>query len=279
VTTPPTHCGKRSDRGRRRRRSRCRRCWTPRRARAMAPFLPQIVPRLRARGELDLDESTAVRLRAVSVATIDRRLAGEPKRLQLKGRSGTKPGSLLGAPPACGGSLRSRSGPGPTGKRSRRGSPEIVITGRSRGRRLPARSSPKPSLSQTFSPTGPKRRRAEQGPEMGHRGPGRPALRLPVPGAGHRLRQRQRVHQRPPAGLTRAGADHLHPLARGRKNDGAVRGAEELIGRASRGRLSPLRNPARAGVAQRHPRPAATADELLSHPNRSWSPSTATARR
>ena len=61
----------------------------------MAPFLPQIVARLRACGELDLDEATAVRLCSMSAATIDRRLAGDRKRLQLKGRSGTKPGSLL----------------------------------------------------------------------------------------------------------------------------------------------------------------------------------------
>jgi IS30 family transposase len=31
----------------------------------------------------------------MSAATIDRRLAGKRKRLELKGRSGTKPGTLL----------------------------------------------------------------------------------------------------------------------------------------------------------------------------------------
>jgi len=31
----------------------------------------------------------------MSAATIDRRLGGERKRLELKGRAGTKPGSLL----------------------------------------------------------------------------------------------------------------------------------------------------------------------------------------
>ena len=61
----------------------------------MAPFLPEMVARLRAFGELDLDDATAARLCAMSAATIDRRMAGERKRLQLKGRSGTKPGSLL----------------------------------------------------------------------------------------------------------------------------------------------------------------------------------------
>ncbi len=61
----------------------------------MAPFLPEIVGRLRACGELDLDDAQAAMLCGMSAATIDRRLACERKRLQLKGRSGTKPGSLL----------------------------------------------------------------------------------------------------------------------------------------------------------------------------------------
>jgi hypothetical protein len=61
----------------------------------MAPFLPAIVGRLRAFHELDLDDATAAMLCAMSAATIDRRLAGERRRLEFKGRSGTKPGSLL----------------------------------------------------------------------------------------------------------------------------------------------------------------------------------------
>jgi hypothetical protein len=61
----------------------------------MAPFLAEIVGRLRACGELDLGEAQAAKLCKMSVVTIDRQLAGERKRLQLRGRSGTKPGSLL----------------------------------------------------------------------------------------------------------------------------------------------------------------------------------------
>lgn len=61
----------------------------------MAPFLGEIVPRLRAFGELDINEEVAAKLCSMSAATIDRRLAGERKKLQLKGRSGTKPGTLL----------------------------------------------------------------------------------------------------------------------------------------------------------------------------------------
>jgi len=61
----------------------------------MAPFLPEMVDRLRAFSELDIDDATAAKLCSMSAATIDRRLTGERKRLELKGRSGTKPGSLL----------------------------------------------------------------------------------------------------------------------------------------------------------------------------------------
>lgn len=61
----------------------------------LAPFLPQMVARLRACGELDITDEVAAKLSRMSAATIDRRLASERKRLAVKGRSGTKPGSLL----------------------------------------------------------------------------------------------------------------------------------------------------------------------------------------
>lgn len=61
----------------------------------MAPLLGEIVARLRACGELDISDETALKLSGMSAATIDRRLVGERQRMQLKGRSGTKPGSLL----------------------------------------------------------------------------------------------------------------------------------------------------------------------------------------
>jgi len=61
----------------------------------MAPFLPEIVSRLRSCGELDIDDGTAASLCGMSAATIDRRLAGDREKLAVRGRSGTKPGSLL----------------------------------------------------------------------------------------------------------------------------------------------------------------------------------------
>lgn len=61
----------------------------------MAPFMPEMVARLRACGELDISDETAVLLCAMSAATIDRRLGPDRRKLALKGRSGTKPGTLL----------------------------------------------------------------------------------------------------------------------------------------------------------------------------------------
>jgi hypothetical protein len=59
------------------------------------PFLGEIVERLRACGELEIGDDVAAKLCSMSAATIDRRLAGDRKRLQLEGRTPTKPGSLL----------------------------------------------------------------------------------------------------------------------------------------------------------------------------------------
>ncbi|WP_197672169.1 DDE-type integrase/transposase/recombinase [Alloactinosynnema sp. L-07] len=50
---------------------------------------------MREVGELRIDQDTRDRLVGMSAATIDRRLAGARDRLRVKGRSGTKPGSLL----------------------------------------------------------------------------------------------------------------------------------------------------------------------------------------
>ena len=61
----------------------------------LAPMLPALVAVLRRFGELDIDEHTAALLVAMSAATIDRRLASERRRHELKGRGHTKPGLLL----------------------------------------------------------------------------------------------------------------------------------------------------------------------------------------
>jgi Integrase core domain len=61
----------------------------------LAPMLGELVAVLRHFGELAIDEDTAELLVSMSAATIDRRLAGERAKYQLRGRVGTKPGSLL----------------------------------------------------------------------------------------------------------------------------------------------------------------------------------------
>jgi hypothetical protein len=61
----------------------------------LAPFLPQVVEALERHGELELTAELRAKLLKISAATIDRVLAPERKRLELKGRSGTKPGTLL----------------------------------------------------------------------------------------------------------------------------------------------------------------------------------------
>lgn len=55
----------------------------------------ELVDALERHDELDLEPAVRTKLLAMSAATIDRRLAGDRRRFQIKGRSGTKPGSLL----------------------------------------------------------------------------------------------------------------------------------------------------------------------------------------
>ena len=73
-------------------------CWTvlgmPA-GKRLAPMLSELVAVLRHFGELTIDDGTAELLASMSAATIDRRLAGERAKYQLRGRVGTKPGSLL----------------------------------------------------------------------------------------------------------------------------------------------------------------------------------------
>ncbi|MGH9044556.1 MAG: hypothetical protein ACRDVP_06950 [Acidimicrobiales bacterium] len=61
----------------------------------LAPMLPSIVAMLRRDGELAVTDAEADLLCAMSPATIDRRLAGERALLGFRGRSHTKPGTLL----------------------------------------------------------------------------------------------------------------------------------------------------------------------------------------
>jgi len=61
----------------------------------LAAVLATLVPTLRRFGELEISDEVAALLVAMSPATIDRRLAADRAAMTLKGRSLTKPGSLL----------------------------------------------------------------------------------------------------------------------------------------------------------------------------------------
>lgn len=61
----------------------------------MAAMLPTLVPMLRRDKELTLTDAQADLITSMSAATIDRKLANERKRMLPRGRSHTKPGSLL----------------------------------------------------------------------------------------------------------------------------------------------------------------------------------------
>jgi hypothetical protein len=61
----------------------------------LAPMLPVLVPSLRRDGELLMSEAEAELLISMSPATIDRRLAAARRLFMPRGRSHTKPGTLL----------------------------------------------------------------------------------------------------------------------------------------------------------------------------------------
>jgi hypothetical protein len=61
----------------------------------LAPFMAEAVEAMERAGELRVDPGVRDKLLRVSAATIDRLLAPDRGRLQIRGRSGTKPGSLL----------------------------------------------------------------------------------------------------------------------------------------------------------------------------------------
>ena len=61
----------------------------------LAAILPEVIPVLEHHQEIALDALSRAKLCAISPATIDRLLAPERRKGALRGRSGTKPGTLL----------------------------------------------------------------------------------------------------------------------------------------------------------------------------------------
>ena len=61
----------------------------------LAPFLSEIIPALERWGEIKLNLKVREKLFKISAATIDRLLSDTRKRFRIKGRSTTRPGTLL----------------------------------------------------------------------------------------------------------------------------------------------------------------------------------------
>ncbi len=61
----------------------------------LVAILPEVIPILEKHREIVLDTITRKKLLSISAATVDRLLAPEPQKWALRGRCGTKPGTLL----------------------------------------------------------------------------------------------------------------------------------------------------------------------------------------
>jgi len=61
----------------------------------LAAVIPEMIDKLESCAEILLDRPTKEKLQKISAPTIDRLLEKERRKVRLKGRSGTKPGSLL----------------------------------------------------------------------------------------------------------------------------------------------------------------------------------------
>ena len=59
------------------------------------PCMSWLVPKLEAWGEIEIEEEVREKLLTISASTIDRLLKGEKKKMALKSRKSTKPGTLL----------------------------------------------------------------------------------------------------------------------------------------------------------------------------------------
>src|SRR3954447_6126607 len=212
-------------------------CWAVLNAPAgkrLARMLPELVPLLRRHGELDLDDVTAALLVGMSAATIDRKLAPARAKMLPRGRSHTKPGSIL----------KSKIGDADLG-RSRRGRPRVRRgrPGRPRGRQRRRRVLLHLDRDRHRDRVDREPDRAGQaaGPRRGrdHRG----GQRYAVPGPRDRLRQRRGVHQRPAVPVLPRAQAEVHPIPVGQQERRRARGAEELDHRAAGGRLPAVRHP------------------------------------
>lgn len=183
-------------------------CWAVLRAPAgkrLAPMLGMLVPLLRRDHELDLTDAEAALLVRMRAATIDRRLAPERAKLISRGRSHTKPGTLLKSQIP----IRTRA----DWDDAVPGFVEIDLVGHEGGN---ASGEHCFTLTVTDIATGWTVNRSVQNKAekwifeaLMHVG-----RVFPFPIIGIDFRQRVRVHQPPPVRLLRGQQDHLHPVSR-----------------------------------------------------------------
>jgi hypothetical protein len=220
----------------------------------LAPFMSDIVEAMERWGELEVTPELRAKLLRVSAATIDRLLAPERRRLRVRGRSGTKPGSLLKrqipirtfaewderVPGFCEVDLVAHDGGDPSGEFCQTLDLTCVATGWTEMRAVPNKA---------------QRWCFEALQEIIRRPP------VPAPRPG--LRQRIGVHQQPAVRLLPGASDHVHPVQALPQERQLLRRAEELDRRPPTGRLRPVRNAGGArGPAWAVPPPAAVRELL-----------------
>jgi hypothetical protein len=186
----------------------------------LAPVMPTLVESLRQHGELDVDDTVAVQLVAMSAATIDRRLAGDRAELTARrGRTLTKPGGLLNS--------RIPMRTWADWDEQTPGFDEVDLVGHDGGDNNDQFCC---SLTATDIATGWTENRtvANKAAKWVFAALVEIHAQMLVPGARDRLRQRLGVHQPPPAPVVHRQPHHLHPVPAEPQERRRARGAEEL---------------------------------------------------
>ena len=232
-------------------------CWTvlgmPA-GKRLAPMLGELLAVLRHFGELDIDEDTAALLVSMSAATIDRRLASERAKYQLKGRCTTKPGSLLKSqipvrtwadwndarPGFVEIDLVCHDGGNPAGQFAFTLTVTDIATGWTENRSVPSKAAK--GVMAALNDI---------------------AYKMPFPILGVDSDNGSEFINVHLAAMVRKAPDHLHPRAAGQQERRLSRRAEELGGGPHRGRLPPLRHRRRTVATQRNLAAAVQADQLL----------------